>query len=110
MRISLFCTYLSNKYVFKWVHKVQLTKLNKRFALNEMFQRNASKLAILYIQENPHSFFRFSFHTTLLMNALVFVDIRGKVKLHKMKNKKNYVGFLIHKIQQILKCFAGTFR
>ena len=48
MRISLFCTYLSNKYVFKWVHKVQLTKLNsKGFALNEMFQRNASKLAIL---------------------------------------------------------------
>ena len=32
-----------------------------------------------------------------------------KVKLHKMKNEKNYMGFLIHKIYQILKRFAGTF-
>ena len=27
-----------------------------------------------------------------------------------MKNEKNYMGFLIHKIYQILKRFAGTFR
>ena len=39
--------------------------INKRFALNEMFQRNASKFAIFYVSENPCSFFRFSFHATL---------------------------------------------
>ena len=40
---------------------------NKRFVLNEMFQRNASK------------FFYFSFQATSrfsVMNALVYVDIR----------------------------------
>ena len=40
---------------------------------SEMLQ----KFAIFYIYENPHSFFRFSFHATLffpLMNALVCVD------------------------------------
>ena len=49
---------------------------NKRFALNEMFQQNASKFAIFYVYENPCSFFRFSFHATLsfyLMKALVYV-------------------------------------
>ena len=35
---------------------------NKRFALNEMFQRNASKFAIIYVQENPRNFFCFVFH------------------------------------------------
>ena len=30
-------------------------------------------------------------------------------KLHEMKNEKNYMAFLIHKIQQILKRFAITF-
>ena len=89
MRISLFCTYLSNKYVFTWVHKVQLTKLNKRFALNEMFQRNASKLAILYIQENPRSYFRFSIRTTFLMNALVYVDINQGIQKGKTKVAQN---------------------
>ena len=55
---------------------------SKRFALNEMlflksgyyisqkfremFQRNASKFAIFYVQENPHSFLPFSFCATLL--------------------------------------------
>ena len=51
---------------------------NKRFALNLMPKRNASKFAIFYVWENPCSFFRFSFHATLyfyLMNALVYVDI-----------------------------------
>ena len=45
----------------------------KRFALNEMFQRNASKFAIFYVQENPCSLFRFSFRAILyfyLMNVL----------------------------------------
>ena len=49
---------------------------NKMFALNEMFQRNASKFAIFYVKENPRSFFPFSFRATLyfsLMNALVYV-------------------------------------
>ena len=39
---------------------------NKRFALNEMFQRNASKFAIFYVKEKPCSFFRFSFRASLL--------------------------------------------
>ena len=30
--------------------------------LDEMFQQNASKFAIFLEYENPHSFFRFSFH------------------------------------------------
>ena len=61
---------------------------NKRFVLNEMFQQNPSKFAIFYVlEENPCSFFRFSFHATLyfyLMNALVYVDIDqgiNKVKI-----------------------------
>ena len=29
-----------------------------------------------------------------------------KLKLHELKNEKNYVGFLIHKIWQILKHFT----
>ena len=46
--------------------------------LDEMFQQNASKFAILLEYENPCSFFRIKFQTTLsfaLMNALVYVDI-----------------------------------
>ena len=30
------------------------------------------------------------------------------IKLHEMKNEKNYAGFLIHKIWQILKCFSSA--
>ena len=62
-----------------------------------------SKFVILLEYENPCRFFRFSFHATLffpLMNALVYVE---------MKNEKNYMGFRIPKIWQILKRFAGTF-
>ena len=33
-----------------------------------------------------------------------------KIKLHEMKNDKNYLGFRIPKIWQILKRFTGTFR
>ena len=45
------------------------------------------------------SFFISSNFTFCLMNALVYVDIdqgihKGKVKLLKMKNEKNYLGFL----------------
>ena len=39
--------------------------INKRFKLDEMFQRNASKFAILLEYEISCSFFRFSFHATL---------------------------------------------
>ena len=51
----------------------------KRFMLDEMFQQNASKFAIFLEYENPRSFFHFSFRATLvflLMNALVYVDIK----------------------------------
>ena len=56
--------------------------INKRFALNKMFQQNASKFAIFYVQENTCSFFRFSFRATVyfyLMNALVYVDIDNDI-------------------------------
>ena len=38
---------------------------NKRFMLDEMFQRNAFKFAILLEYENQCSFFHFSFRATL---------------------------------------------
>ena len=74
---------------------------NKRFALNKMLQRNTSKFAIFYVQENPHSFFRFSFRATLyfyLMNALVYVDIaqgihKGKSKVARNEKRKKLRGF-----------------
>ena len=47
-----------------WTTRISLFR-NKRFALNEMFQQNASKFAIFYVYENPCSFFRFSFRATL---------------------------------------------
>ena len=46
--------------------------------LDEMFQQNVTKFAILLEYENPRSFFHFSFNATLvfpLINALVFFDI-----------------------------------
>ena len=43
---------------------------NKRFMLDEMFQRNASKFAIHLEYENPHSFFRFSFRASTLFFPL----------------------------------------
>ena len=93
---------------------------NKRLALNLMPQRNASKFAMFYVYENPHSFFRFSFCATLyfyLMSALVYVcpalcrhrpehSLGKNIKLHEMKNEKNYMGFLITKIWQILRHFS----
>ena len=66
------------------VHKTLFRK--KMFALNEMFQQNASKFAIFYVSENTCSFFRFSFRATLyfcLINALVYVDINQGI--HKVK-------------------------
>ena len=46
--------------------------------LDEMFQRNTSKFAILLEYENPRIFFHFSFHATLsfpLMNAQVYIEL-----------------------------------
>ena len=42
---------------------------NKRFMLDEMIQRNASKFAIFYVYENPYSFFRFSFRVSFLFST-----------------------------------------
>ena len=60
----------------------------KRFALNE----NVQPLLVF-------SFFTSSNFTFPLMNALVFEDIvqgihKGKSKVARKKNKKDYVGFL----------------
>ena len=50
------------------------------------------------------------------MNALVYVEIdQGhslgeKIKLREMENEKNYAGFRIPKIWQILKHFPGIYR
>ena len=60
----------------------------KRFELNFLFQRNASKFAIFIEKENPHSFFCFSFRAILsfyFMNALVYVDIDHGVHKAKLK-------------------------
>ena len=47
----------------------------------------------------------FVFHFYVDMHSL------GKnIKLHEMKNEKIYMGFLIHKIEQILKRFSRAFR
>ena len=46
--------------------------------LDEMFQQNASNLALFLEYENLRSFFHFSFRATLffpLMNAPVYVNI-----------------------------------
>ena len=49
-----------------------------------------------------------------LMNALVYIDIdlgihQVKYKVARIeKQKKNYMGLFIHKIQQILKRFSGA--
>ena len=52
-----------------------------------------------------------------LMNTLVYFDIdQGghsvgeKIKLHEMKNEKNYMVFRIPNVWQILKHFVGAFR
>ena len=50
--------------------------INKRFALNEMFQRNASKFAI-DIDQGIY---------------------KGKSKVAQNQKRKNYAGFLIHEI------------
>ena len=60
--------------------------------MNLKAKRNASKFAMFMEKENPHSLFCFSFR--IIMNALVYVDIEGKMKVALNEKQKNYVGFL----------------
>ena len=61
--------------------------------LDEMFQPNAPKFAILLEYENPYS------------NDIPFV--RGKQTKHEMKNKqKSNVGSRTPKVWQILMCYS----
>ena len=64
---------------------------NMRFALNKMFQRNASKFAIFYFLKN-FIFFLISCNFTLMKNDLC-IKIRAKLKLHTMKNEKEILEF-----------------
>ena len=86
--------------------------------LDEMFQQNASKFAIILGYENPCRFFHFSFHAILfyfhnecpgLCRHRPGHSLGKNLKLHEMKNEKNYMGFRIPKIWQILKRFAIHF-
>ena len=54
---------------------------NKRFMLDEMFQRNVSKFAIFLEYENPHSFFHFSFCATLF-------SPNAECRRHEMKRNE----------------------
>ena len=81
------------------------------FVLNEKFQRNASKFAIFYIYENPKLLFPFfiSCYFIFLPNECPGLcrhrpghSLVKKIKLLEMENEKNYLGFLIQKIWQIL--------
>ena len=73
--------------------------------LNPLY-RDASKIChILYIRK-PIKFFRCLFWVTLNF-TLVYVDKDGKIQsCLKWKTEKNYMGFLMHKIWQILKHFS----
>ena len=55
--------------------------LQKRFKICHIF----------IIRKPPCSFFRFSFHATLFFALMQWAFTRGKVKLHEMKNEKNYI-------------------
>ena len=62
-------------YLQTGLHHLQTLFRNKKFILNSLPQRNASKFAIFYEYENPKLLF--PFHATLffsLMNALVYDD------------------------------------
>ena len=86
----------SSSTVKKFVSKLNKLSLfrKKRFMLDEMFQRKASKFAIFFFILCHFIF------SPCLMNALVYVDIE-KIKWHEMKNEKNYMGFRIPKKWQI---------
>ena len=75
------------------VHSSEMRGLRSTKCSSETLQN-----LLYFMYKKTHVvFFRFSFRATLyfyLMNALVYVDIDQ----HEMKNEKNYMGFLIHKI------------
>ena len=48
------------QFTLKYLYMYTLLR-NKRFMLDEMTQRSASKFAIFYIYENPKLLFDFSF-------------------------------------------------
>ena len=57
---------------------------SKRFVLIKRFKRKAAKFEIFYVTENPYT-------------------------KQMLGNQTNYMSFLMHKILQILKHFAGIF-
>ena len=86
--------------------------------LDEMTLQNPSKFAIFYIYENPKLLFPFfiSCYFTFSPNECPGLCRHGpghslgkNIKLQEMKNEKNYIGFLVHEIWQILKDFARSF-
>ena len=83
---------------------------NKRFALNKMFQQNASKFAIFYFQANSCGLFHSSFLATLQYECPDLCHRAGysygkNVKWHKMKNEINYMNLSVNKIQQKFEAF-----
>ena len=65
--------------------------------------------ALVYV-----AFFILCYFIFSLMNALVYVDIdqgihQGKNKVAQNEKRKNYLGFLMSKVWQILQHFTGTF-
>ena len=90
----------------------------KRFMLDKMFQRNASKFAIFYMYENSNLLFLFFIPCYLIFSPNECPDLcrhrpghslGEEIKQYKMKNIKKCMGFLMSKVWQILKHFAGTF-
>ena len=61
---------------------------------DEMFHQKASKFAILLAYENPHSFFRFSFHATTLFFSCRHRpghSLGEKLKYHERKKERKTV-------------------
>ena len=73
---------------------------NKRFMLDEMFQRNASKFAIFLEYENPCSFFHFVLLFFSLMNALVYIGIHWGEKNKVARNEKNKIATYVFVFQR----------
>ena len=92
-------------YIGIHIHSSEIRGLRSRKCSSETIQ---NLLYFMYMKTHIVFFFRFSFRATLyfyLMNALVYVDIprpghslRKNIKLLEMKNEKDYMDFLIHKI------------
>ena len=72
------------------------SQIYKRFAVNEMFQCNASKFAIFHVYENQHTFCLFIFHCVqlyfLLMIMYSCLDIhKGKSKVASNEIRKKFI-------------------